>query len=124
MLQFLCCSLCVTCSRDKPSIRDLPRAVLHTCALLSGEQTLLGSVYTQRMALQILFGSSPGSPVASLAVLPCRGTVVCLRVGWCSHLVLEKTVLGYITLGLVALPKLCVSCHGEWTWEACVPARV
>ena len=25
MLWFLCCSLCVTCSRDKPSIRDLPR---------------------------------------------------------------------------------------------------
>lgn len=51
MLQFLCCSLCVTCSRDKPSIGDLSGAVLSTCAVPGGKQTLLGSTYTQRMAV-------------------------------------------------------------------------
>lgn len=68
MPRFLCCSLCVTCSGDKPSIRDLPRAVLSTCAVLSGEQTLLGSLYTRGMALLACLANSPGSAVASL---PC-----------------------------------------------------
>lgn len=124
MLRFLCCSLCVTCRRDKPSMRDLPRAVLSARALLSGEQTLLGSIYTQRMAVQTLLGNSPGSPVASLAVLSCHATVVRGRIVWCFHLVLEKTVLGCITLALVALAKLGVNCSGERTWESCIPARL
>lgn len=106
MLRFLCCSLCVTCRRDKPSIRDLPRAVLSACALLSGEQTLLGSICTQRMAVQTLLGNSPGSPVASLAVLSCCATSVCLRIVRCFQLVLEKRVLGCIIHALVvALAK-------------------
>lgn len=103
MPQFLCCSLCVTCSRDKPSIRDVPSAVLSACAVLSGEQTLLGSIYTQEW----LYGLSWAIALA-LLWHPCRAAAG-----------VENSVVFLSCAGKESLRlcHACLCCTGEFVCE-------